>query len=114
MNSRWLIRAKRLAQNPPSWGRVKLVIAVICACAALWGYEQWRWFNTLQADKTHAELALLKSQINPHFFFNTLNNLYGLVVEKSDQAPEVILKLSDMMRYIIYCLLYTSPSPRDS
>ena len=45
---------------------------------------------------------MLKSQINPHFFFNTLNNLYGLTVEKSDQAPAVVLKLSDMMRYTIY------------
>lgn len=70
--------------------------------AAFWLYEQWRWLKTLQADKAKTELALLKSQINPHFFFNTLNNLYGLVVEKSDKAPEVVLKLSDMMRYTIY------------
>lgn len=70
--------------------------------ALLWGYEQWRWLATLKSDKAKAELMLLKSQINPHFFFNTLNNLYGLVVEKSDQAPEVVLKLSDMMRYTIY------------
>ncbi|MBX2870984.1 MAG: sensor histidine kinase [Saprospiraceae bacterium] len=70
--------------------------------AALWGYEQWRWLTNLKSDKAKAELMLLKSQINPHFFFNTLNNLYGLVVEKSDQAPEVVLKLSDMMRYTIY------------
>ena len=70
--------------------------------AAFWLYEQWRWLKTLKADKAKAELALLKSQINPHFFFNTLNNLYGLVVEKSENAPEVVLKLSDMMRYTIY------------
>jgi len=70
--------------------------------AALWVYEQWRWLKTLKADKGKAELALLKSQVNPHFFFNTLNNLYGLVVEKSEKAPEVVLKLSDMMRYTIY------------
>ncbi len=68
----------------------------------LWLYEQWRWLKTLKADKAKAELALLKSQVNPHFFFNTLNNLYGLVVEKSEDAPEVVLKLSDMMRYTIY------------
>ncbi|MEM9824593.1 MAG: histidine kinase [Bacteroidota bacterium] len=72
------------------------------AFTSLWIYEQWRWLKTLKADKAKAELALLKSQINPHFFFNTLNNLYGLVVEKSAQAPEVILKLSDIMRYTIY------------
>lgn len=68
----------------------------------LWGYEQWRSIKMLQADKVKAELTLLKNQINPHFFFNTLNNLYGLAVEKSDQAPAMILKLSDMMRYTIY------------
>ncbi len=69
---------------------------------ALWGYEQWRWLKILQSDKAKAELTLLKNQINPHFFFNTLNNLYGLAVEKSDQAPAMILKLSDIMRYTIY------------
>ena len=78
------------------------MIVPIPVFAALWGYEQWRWLKTLRADKAKAELALLKNQINPHFFFNTLNNLYGLVVEKSEKAPEVVLKLSDMMRYTIY------------
>jgi LytS/YehU family sensor histidine kinase len=68
----------------------------------IWIYEQWKWLKTLKAEKSTAELALLKSQINPHFFFNTLNNLYGLTVEKSEEAPEVVLKLSDMMRYTIY------------
>lgn len=70
--------------------------------AGLWLYEQWRWFETLKADKIKAELDLLKTQINPHFFFNTLNNLYGLSVEKSEQTPAMILKLSDIMRYTIY------------
>lgn len=68
----------------------------------LYLFEQWKWLKNLKAKKEKAELALLKSQINPHFFFNTLNNLYGLTVEKSDKAPEVVLKLSDMMRYSIY------------
>ncbi|MFT5752675.1 MAG: hypothetical protein ACI86L_002189 [Dokdonia sp.] len=68
----------------------------------LWLFEQWKWLKTLQADKSKAELALLKTQINPHFFFNTLNNLYALTVKNSDQAPAVILKLSEMMRYTIY------------
>ncbi|WP_428741073.1 sensor histidine kinase [Tenacibaculum sp.] len=67
-----------------------------------WFYQQWKWLKTVESKKSKAELALLKSQINPHFFFNTLNNLYGLTVEKSDDAPNVVLKLSDMMRYTIY------------
>lgn len=81
---------------------INFMVIPIPIFAALWGYEQWRWLKTIKADRARAELALLKSQINPHFFFNTLNNLYGLVVEKSPQAPEVVLKLSDMMRYTIY------------
>ena len=48
------------------------------------------------------ELQLLKSQIQPHFFFNTLNNLYALSIKKSDLAPEIILKLSGLMSYILY------------
>jgi len=48
------------------------------------------------------ELQFLKNQINPHFLFNTLNNLYALTLKKSDYAPEVVLKLSDMMRYMLY------------
>ncbi len=68
----------------------------------LWIFEQWKLVQNLKAGKREAELSLLRSQINPHFFFNTLNNLYALTITKSDQAPEVILKLSDMMRYTIY------------
>lgn len=56
----------------------------------------------LQAQQTIAELSLLKSQISPHFLFNVLNSLYSLSLKKSDEAPEVILKLSDILRYSLY------------
>lgn len=49
-----------------------------------------------------AELKFLKSQIHPHFLFNTLNNLYSLALEKSDKTPDLIIKLADMLSYIIY------------
>jgi len=49
-----------------------------------------------------AELKLLKAQIHPHFLFNTLNNLYGLTLEKSDEAPQLVLRLSDILDYILY------------
>lgn len=68
----------------------------------LWVFEQWKRMRDLEVQKNAAELTMLKNQINPHFLFNTLNNLYGLCVEKSDAAPEVVLMLSDMMRYTIY------------
>ena len=48
------------------------------------------------------ELKYLRSQIQPHFFFNTLNNLYSLTIDKSDKAPDLILKLSDLMKYFLY------------
>ncbi|MDW7694646.1 sensor histidine kinase [Flammeovirgaceae bacterium SG7u.111] len=56
----------------------------------------------LRNEKLDAEMKFLKSQINPHFLFNALNNAYTLSYIKSDDAPDVILKLSDILRYIIY------------
>ena len=67
-----------------------------------WFFNLWKQYQALKNDRNEAELMLLKSKIDPHFFFNTLNNLYGLAIEKSDKAPEVILKLSEIMRYTIY------------
>lgn len=58
-------------------------------------------FNRRQQEK-EAELKLLKAQLNPHFLFNTLNNLYGLSVVKSDKLPSLMLKLSDLLRYSLY------------
>lgn len=56
----------------------------------------------VEKQKIEAELRALKAQVNPHFFFNTLNSLYALSLDKSEKAPELILKLSDLMRYVIY------------
>lgn len=53
-----------------------------------------------EADKANAELSFLKAQINPHFLFNTLNNIYSLAATKSDHAAESIMKLSNIMRYV--------------
>jgi hypothetical protein len=49
-----------------------------------------------------AELLFLRSQVNPHFLFNTLNNIYSLVYEQSPKAPNAMLQLSELMRYILY------------
>ncbi len=66
-----------------------------------WMLQEQQW---QEKEKQHieTELNFLKSQIHPHFFFNTLNNLYSLTVRKSDEAPEVVLKLSDLMSYMLY------------
>ncbi len=58
--------------------------------------------KNLENEKLNAELNYLKAQINPHFLFNTLHNLNYLTQAKSDQATEVIVKLSNIMRYMIY------------
>jgi len=56
----------------------------------------------LKGDKIEAELKFLKAQLHPHFLFNTLNNLYSLILEKSDKASDVVLKLSELLDYVLY------------
>lgn len=58
--------------------------------------------DAIEKEKLQTELSFLKSQVQPHFFFNTLNNLYALTMKKSDIAPEMLLKLSDLMSYGLY------------
>ncbi|MCD2259197.1 sensor histidine kinase [Psychroserpens luteolus] len=58
--------------------------------------------NELENEKLQSELKYLKSQINPHFLFNTLNNIYGLSLENSRKTPELILKLSDFLSFSLY------------
>ncbi len=65
-------------------------------------YEQKNKANQLAMEKRAAELKYLKAQINPHFLFNTLNNLYGLSLENSQKVPQLILKLSDFLSYSLY------------
>lgn len=58
--------------------------------------------ENLKTEKITMELAYLKSQINPHFLFNTMNNLYGLALSEPEKTPDIILKISEMMRYMLY------------
>lgn len=66
------------------------------------------WYDEEQAKlqlvkiNLETELKFLKTQINPHFLFNSLNNLYALTLKKSDDAPEVVLRLSNILRYVLY------------
>ncbi len=65
-------------------------------------FKNMRIRTELENQNLISELAFLKSQINPHFLFNTLNNIHTLAYKKSDLAPDSIMKLSDLMRYMIY------------
>lgn len=64
-------------------------------------FRQREQLQRVQHEKTMVELNVLKAQINPHFLFNTLNNLYGLVLERSELAAETVLKLADIMKYTL-------------
>ncbi len=65
-------------------------------------YKNQQTYLKLNEQKKSTELTTLKHQLNPHFLFNTLNNLYALSINKSDEAPEVIAKLSEMLDYMLY------------
>jgi two-component system, LytTR family, sensor kinase len=69
---------------------------------ALLRQEEALLLKSLEQQKTSAELSFLKAQINPHFFFNTLNNIYTLTMTDVEASRQALLKLSRMMRYVLY------------
>ena len=69
---------------------------------AIYANKQAKESMRLKKEKLEAELKFLKSQINPHFLFNALNNVYALSVIQSKNTPDTILKLSEMLRYMLY------------
>lgn len=81
-----------------------IFVMIMALGAAIKTIRQWQVTEqralTAEADRASAELSFLKAQINPHFLFNTLNNIYTLAVIKDDHAPDSIMKLSNIMRYI--------------
>ncbi len=83
-----------------------LVLVFIILSALTRAIQNW-FANALQRENLEkqsmrAELAYLKSQINPHFLFNTLNNIYTLAYIQSPATPEAIMRLSSLMRYMLY------------
>ena len=71
--------------------------------------RSWFWVSELEKEllekekqKTEVELKALKAQINPHFFFNTLNSIYSMALDKDERLPNTVLQLSDLMRYFLY------------
>lgn len=78
-----------------------LVSSCIIKFAVDW-FSNERIQRNLESEKKDMELQFLKSQLNPHFLFNSLNNIYSLAYQKSDKTADAILKLSEMMRYMIY------------
>jgi two-component system, LytTR family, sensor kinase len=81
-----------------------LTTLAISSCISFYIYSlrNERIKEQLQNETLSTELLFLKSQINPHFLFNTLNNLYSLNYRRSEKAPEAILKLKELMHYMFY------------
>lgn len=83
-----------------------VIIVVISASAGIKLFQQWMFdtqlINELEKSKTLAELEQLKNQINPHFLFNMLNNANVLTKKDPDKASQVLMKLSDLLRYQLY------------
>lgn len=80
---------------------VVMLLSVPVIVSSQW-FRQHDRIDELEKEKLETELTLLKQQINPHFFFNTLNNLYALSIDHDRRTPEVVLQLSELMRYVIY------------
>ncbi len=78
-----------------------VVISSLLKFATDW-FSNERVQRNLESQKKDMELQFLKSQLNPHFLFNSLNNIYSLAYQKSDKTADAILKLSEIMRYMIY------------
>lgn len=77
-----------------------LISTVICETRE-W-YKQDRRRKEMEKEKLLSELSFLKSQVNPHFLFNSLNGIYALAIKKSDKTPEALLQLSNLLRHMLY------------
>jgi len=88
-----------------AWNELRLVIITgiysVLIRFMIRAFEAQKLRNELTNQRQAGELALIKAQVNPHFLFNTLNNIYSLVLKKSDEAPEAVMKFSSIMRYVL-------------
>ncbi len=83
---------------------VYIIITMLLKLSKSWFKVSWLQKELLEKEKQKAEVELkaLKAQINPHFFFNTLNSIYSMALDKDERLPGTVLQLSDLMRYFIY------------
>tara|TARA_Y100000815_G_scaffold123176_1_gene111197 strand:+ start:1208 stop:2233 length:1026 start_codon:yes stop_codon:yes gene_type:complete len=98
--------------RPPFFDIFRFVFPLITAMSfivigtAIKMYEEWnqneRKKKEIETYKTRSELNFLKNQLSPHFLFNSLNSIYALTTKKSDDAPEAVITLSELMRYMLY------------
>ncbi|MEM7704576.1 MAG: sensor histidine kinase [Pseudomonadota bacterium] len=91
----WVIRYIVLSKLPVLFFPAAVLLAVSY-------YRRQQSVLALRDQKRAAELEALKNQLNPHFIFNTLNNIYALAIKRSDQTPEAVAKLAGILDYVLY------------
>jgi two-component system, LytTR family, sensor kinase len=82
-----------------------IILNILLAIAISWyrkKLDEEETMDALQKENTYYKLRYFRTQLNPHFLFNTLNSIYSLSLNKADKAPEVVVRLSDIMRFLIY------------
>ncbi len=98
-------KRKRNSMYSPFNGITAVFFLVFTVSTCIKVIQQWlsaeQNKKEIENEKLNTELSFLKSQINPHFLFNTLNNIYSLAIIKSDATAGAVLKLSSIMRYVI-------------
>ena len=98
----YLFRSYAFSRNNLLISVSTVVVGFAYRLLLLW-YQQEKLRKDLETQKLQAELSFLKMQVNPHFLFNALNNIYSLaVMEKSPKTRDSIMKLSELMRYVLY------------
>lgn len=101
--------AKRMARRKPSYnpfnGSSALFFLVFTISTSIKVIQRWFQAEQIQKEteneKLNTELSFLKTQMNPHFLFNTLNNIYSMALVKSDETAGAVMKLSSIMRYVL-------------
>ncbi|MDN5204920.1 histidine kinase [Fulvivirgaceae bacterium BMA10] len=89
----------------PYYGLIEIgtILVFFLGFKLAWDYRsKLQQIDQLEKEKFEGQLNFLKSQINPHFLFNNLNNLYSYALDKSDETPKMILRLSNILRYVLY------------
>lgn len=84
------------------WELILIVAAYLVFTSVLFLIGQYALMLIANRDAARNELSALKAQINPHFLFNNLNTIYSMSSQRDERTPEVILKLSDFLRYVLY------------
>lgn len=98
-----LILIEDVDDNEPMFSILAFIYwSLLFYWGARWIFNQIKSILKRRKEKIYLELMHLKSQVSPHFFFNTLNNLYGLIDKDTAQAKQMVLTLSEMMRYSLY------------